>query len=141
MMVLKNIDNLDLDNTITCGQIFRFNKENDESYTIVLSDRIVNLKLVDNDLYIDSNNYDNLENVIRKYLDLDRNYIKIIENIRQMDNKLSSCLDCSKGLKMIKQEPIECIIEYIISANNSVRNITNSLNLISEKFGEIPISK
>ena len=79
MMVLKNIENLDLDNTITCGQIFRFNKETDESYTIVLSDRIVNLKLVDNDLYIDSNNYNDLENVIRKYLDLDRNYIKIIE--------------------------------------------------------------
>lgn len=141
MVVIKNIDNLDLENTITCGQIFRFVKELDGSFTVVLSDRVVNLKMIGNNLYVDSNKSENLEKVIRDYLDLDRDYISIIENIRSMDNKLSSCLDCSKGLKMIKQEPIECIIEYIISANNSVRNITNSLNLISKRYGEKVIFK
>ena len=135
MLIIKNVDNLDLDNTITCGQIFRFIKEEDNSYTVILSDRVVNLKIINKDLYVDSNREDDLESVIKKYLDLDRDYLSIIENIRSMDNKLSSCLDSSLGLKMIKQEPIECIIEYIISANNSVRNITNSLNLISERFG------
>ena len=136
MLVIKNVNNLDLDNTITCGQIFRFIKEEDNSYTVILSDRVVNLKIINKDLYVDSNREDDLESVIKKYLDLNRDYLSIIENIRSMDNKLSSCLDSSLGLKMIKQEPIECIIEYIISANNSVRNITNSLNLISERFGE-----
>ena len=136
MLIIKNVDNLDLDNTITCGQIFRFINEGDNSYTVILSDRVVNLKIIYNNLYIDSNKNDGLEEVIRKYLDLDRDYLSIIENIRSMDHKLSNCLDSSLGLKMIKQEPIECIIEYIISANNSVRNITNSLNLISKRFGD-----
>lgn len=136
MLVIKDIKNLDLDNTITCGQIFRFTKEEDNSFTIVISDRVINLKYDNNILFIYSNKEDNLECVIKEYLDLDRDYISIINNIKNMDYKLGKYLDDSMGLKMIKQDPLECIISYVISQNNSVRNIENSLNLISQKFGE-----
>lgn len=136
MITIKNINNLDLDNTITCGQIFRYKQEEDNSYTVILSDRVVNIKYENNTLFIDSNKLDNLENIIKEYLDLDRDYLNIIENIKKLDNNISECLENSIGLKMIKQDPLECVISYIISQNNSVRNIQNSLNLISEYFGE-----
>lgn len=136
MVVIDNINNLDLDNTICCGQIFRYEKLEDDSYIVILKDRVVKLKYVDNKLYIDSNNMDNIESVIREYLDLDRDYVNIIENIKKCDNVLGKYLDKSIGLKMIKQDPIECIVSYIISQNNSVRNIKNSLDLISYKFGD-----
>ena len=135
-MIKIECNDIDLDNTITCGQIFRFINEEDNSYTLVLSDRVVNIKQEENILYVNSNKLDNLEKVIREYLDLDRDYLNIINNLKQMDLKLSNSLDKSLGLKMIKQNPLECIISYVISQNNSVRNITNSLNLISEKYGE-----
>ena len=136
MITIKNINNLDLDNTITCGQIFRYEKELDNSYTIILTDRVVNIKYENNTLFINSNKLEHLEKIIKEYLDLDRDYISIIENIKKLDKKLEDCLNKSIGLKMIKQDPLECIISYIISQNNSVKNIQNSLNLISEKFGE-----
>ena len=136
MLKVKNIKNLDLENTITCGQIFRFIKEEDNSFTIVVSDRVINIKYDKDTLYVESNKEDNLEEVIKDYLDLDRNYISIINNIKSMDNNLGEYLDSSIGLKIIKQNPLECIISYVISQNNSVRNIQNSLNLISEKYGE-----
>lgn len=136
MVVIDDINNLDLDNTICCGQIFRYEKLEDNSYVVILKDRVVKLKYIDNKLYIDSNNMDNIENVIREYLDLDRDYISIIENIKECDDILGKYLDKSIGLKMIKQDPIECIVSYIISQNNSVRNIKNSLDLISYKFGD-----
>ena len=136
MVVINNINNLDLDNTICCGQIFRYEKLEDDSYIVILKDRVVKLKYIDNKLYIDSNNMNNIENVIKEYLDLDRDYISIIENIKKCDDVLGKYLDKSIGLKMIKQDPIECIVSYIISQNNSVRNIKNSLDLISYKFGD-----
>ena len=136
MIEINNIYNLDLDNTITCGQIFRFIKEDDNSYTVILKDRVVNIKYDNDTLYVKSNKLDNLESVITEYLDLNRDYLNIINNIKKLDSKLSNSLDNSIGLKMIKQDPLECIISYIISQNNSVRNITNSLNLISEHYGE-----
>lgn len=136
MILINNINDLDLDNTICCGQIFRYEKLEDDSYIVILKDRVVKLKYVDNKLYIDSNNMNNIENVIREYLDLDRDYINIIENIKECDDILGKYLDKSIGLKMIKQDPVECIVSYIISQNNSVRNIKNSLDLISYKFGD-----
>lgn len=136
MLVINNINNLDLDNTICCGQIFRYEKLEDDSYIVILKDRVVKLKYIDNKLYIDSNNMNNIENVIREYLDLDRDYISIIENIKECDDVLGKYLYKSIGLKMIRQDPIECIVSYIISQNNSVRNIKNSLDLISYKFGD-----
>ncbi len=141
MKKIKYNGEFDLDNTITCGQIFRFNEELDGSYTIIITDRVINLKILDNILYVESNNEQNIEEIVRTFLDLDRDYNKIIEDIKKKDSKISKYLDESIGLKIIKQEPIECIIEYIISQNNSVRNIARSLNLLSEKYGEKVIFK
>ncbi|MBQ3020665.1 MAG: hypothetical protein IJD92_00390 [Bacilli bacterium] len=136
MIVIKNVKNMDLENTITCGQIFRFIKEIDNSFTVILCDRVVNLKYINGELYVDSNNEDNLEIVIRNYLDLDRDYLSIINDIKKIDSNLKPILNNSIGLKFIKQEPLECIVSYVISQNNSVRNIQNSLNLISFNYGE-----
>ena len=136
MIKIKLNNFLDLDNTITCGQIFRYNEEKDGSYTVIMSDRVVNIKQNGDYLLVDSNKLDNLENIIKEYLDLNRNYLEIINTIKKQDKKLSFCLDNSLGLKIIKQNPIECIISYVISQNNSVRNIANSLNLISKNYGE-----
>ena len=59
-----------------------------------------------------------------------------MNKIRVMDSTLAKYLDNSLGLKMIKQDKLECIISYIISQNNSVRNIQMSLNMLSEAYGE-----
>ena len=74
MIVINNINNFNLHDTVTCGQIFRFIVEEDNSYTIVLNDRVINIKQVYDQLFVKSNNEDNLELVVRKYFDLDRDY-------------------------------------------------------------------
>lgn len=136
MLVIDVENELDLENTLTCGQIFRYQQEIDNSFTVVISDRVINLKYDNYKLYVKSNKLDNLENVIREYLDLDRDYKSIMNKIRVMDSTLAKYLDNSLGLKMIKQDKLECIISYIISQNNSVRNIQMSLNMLSEAYGE-----
>ena len=77
MVRIENIKNFNLDDTVTCGQIFRYERESDGSYTIILSDRVVNVRYDMNTLYVESNNYDNIESVILKYFDLERDYSKI----------------------------------------------------------------
>lgn len=134
MLKIKT-DNFDLDNTITCGQIFRYVKENNNSYTIILNDRVVNIKKDNNELLIISSDYNNLENVIKDFFDLDRDYLSIQKEIINISGDMENIINNSKGLKVIHSFPLETIISFIISANNSVNNITNSVNLISEKYG------
>lgn len=131
-----DIKNFDLKNTVTCGQIFRYEEEIDGSYTIILSDRVINIKQKNNILYIDSNNMNNIKNVVIDYFDLDRDYEKINNKIISYSEEFIDIINLSTGFKMIHQSPFETIIEYIISANNSVPSIRNSLNLIANKYGK-----
>lgn len=141
MLEIKNIKNFNLDDTVTCGQIFRFEKENDNSYTIILKDRVINVKYKKDTLYIESDNYNNLEQIIIKYFDLDRNYDLINKIIIKNDKDITEIVNSCKGLKMINSYPFETSISYIISANNSVPSIKKSVDKISEKFGKKVVFK
>ena len=79
-MIKIKVNNFNLKDTVTCGQIFRFIEEND-SFIIILKDRVVKLKQENDNLYVTSNNEENLENVIKYYLDLNRDYEKINNKI------------------------------------------------------------
>jgi len=133
-MTIK-VNNLNLHDTITCGQIFRYEIEEDNSYTVILPDRVVNLKLDNNNLIIDSNDMDNIDNIITKYLDLNFDYDKLNKELINIDTDYKDIIDYCNGLKMINEPRFEVIISYILSANNGVPQIRNSLNLISEKYG------
>ena len=140
MIEIKNCD-INLHDTITCGQCFRFYEESDNSYTLILSDRVINVKQVNDSLFIESNNYDDLENIVKNYFDLNRNYDEINKKLLEIDNTIKDCIENSKGLKILNQEPFEMIISYIISQNNKVSRISNSINYISKKYGKKIIFK
>ena len=125
-----------LNDTVTCGQIFRFFKQDDGSFDIILKDRVINVFKVDNYLYVSSNNEEDLENIVKNYFDLDNDYGSINDFLMCCDKKLENAIEFSSGLTMIKQDPFITIIEYIISANNGVNQIANSLNLISKNYGK-----
>ena len=125
-----------LEDTITCGQIFRFFKMNDGSFDIILSDRVINVYQKDNYLYATSNCNDNLKTIIINYFDLDNDYNEINHYLLSQDKKLEDAINFSNGLMMIRQNACETIMEYIISANNSVPSIANSLNIIAKKYGK-----
>ena len=139
MLKIKN--NFDLKATITCGQIFRFILEDDGSYTVIIKDRVINLKEDNDYIIVESSKEDNLKEIIYDYFDLDRNYKIIEKNILKCDRKLEDALIFSRGLKMIHQDPFETIIAYIISQNNRVPSIANALNLISLNYGEKVVFK
>ena len=134
MFMLKIKNDFDLDSTITCGQIFRYEKKDNE-YIVILKDRVISLKEDKDFIIINSNNEENLKEIILDYFDLNRNYQKIQNDIIKKDPKIKDAINFSKGLKMIHQDPFETLIAYIISQNNRVPSIANSLNLIA-KYGK-----
>ena len=78
------------------------------------------------------------------YFDLDNDYKKIIEHIKEINIKqnyfnkdfIFNALEFGKGIRILKQEKIETIISFIFSANNNIKRFTKSLNLLRENFGE-----
>ena len=125
-----------LSDTVTCGQIFRFFKEDDGSFNIVIKDRVINVFMDGDFLCASSNDENDLESVIRNYFDLDNDYTLINDFLIKHDSKLKDAVLFSNGLTMIRQDPFETVMEYIISANNGVPQIANALNNIAQKYGK-----
>lgn len=125
-----------LNDTITCGQIFRFFPMEDGSFDVILDDRVINVYMEDNCLCVSSNNEEDLEKKVKNYFDLDNDYTLISDFLVEKDTKLKNAIDFSAGLMMIRQDPFETVIEYIISANNAVPQIANALNNIAKKYGK-----
>ena len=136
MIKIKLNKPFDLENTLTCGQIFRFYKQDNFSYDVILDDRVVNLSVDNNVLFVESNEEEDLENKIKKYLDLENDYSIIDNYLVSKDKNIKNAVEFSKGLNMINQSHFETFMEYIISANNSVTNIANAVNNISKKYGK-----
>ena len=135
-MIKINKKDINLYDTIFSGQTFRMTLENDNSITIVLFDRVVNIKEVGNYLIIDSNKMLNLKSFIIEYLDLNRNYNEINKYIISIDDNLKKEIQKCEGYKILKQNKFEMYITYIISQNNNVKRITSIVNKMSQKYGE-----
>lgn len=134
-MVKIKVNCLNLDETLDCGQCFRWEKE-EEKYIGVIKDRVVELKIQNNILLVESNKEENLENVIKEYLDLNVDYAKIENEISNIDNTIKKCVKESSGIHFLKQDKFETIISFIISANNNIPRIKKSIEKISTRYGE-----
>lgn len=134
-MIKIKKDNINLYDTLTCGQIFRYIIK-DNTYILFLSDRVV--KLIEEDDYIKvySSNEFNLEPILLNYLGININYKSINNEILKNNKELSNIIEECNGFKIMNTPKLETIISYMLSANNNVRNIEKSVNLLCTKYGE-----
>ena len=133
-MVLE-VENFNLKDTVTCGQIFRFEELDDNSFDVILTDRVINIKQDGNKLYIKSSDMNNLEDVIKNYFDLNFDYEKVNKELL-LDKDLEDIVNNSVGLKIINEPRFEVIVSYIISSNNRVSQIKKALDNISKTYGK-----
>ena len=134
-MKIKKRD-INLYDTLFSGQCFRMFLEEDSSFTIVIKDRVINIKEEGDFLVIDSDKLENLENVVIEYLDLNRDYDFINKELSKRSNLIKNNLNLINGYKILKQDPFEMYISYIISQNNKVSKIQSSIDIICKKFGK-----
>lgn len=130
------VSDINLYDTLFSGQCFRMGLESDGSYTIILSDRVVNIKEEKRYLEVDSNKLDDLELVIRKYFDLERDYDLLIKRLIDKNDLFLDNLDNIKGYKILSQDKFEMFITYIISQNNNVKRIMGSVDKLSKMYGK-----
>ena len=131
-----NVECFNLKATLECGQCFRWKCTKENEYVGVISDRVVKVRQEKNKLYFISNNMENLENVVRHYFDLDKDYLAIEKEIVKIDKHVKEAVKNSSGIRHLNQAFFECLISYIISANNNIPRISKSVNAISKEYGK-----
>ena len=72
---------------------------------------------------------------VRAYFRLDQDIAPVHDKLRQ-DDKLRALVDRYEGMRILRQDPWECLVAYICSQNNSIERITEILNRLADCYGE-----
>ena len=70
----------------------------------------------------------------KKFFREDDDYQKILKNITK-DKIVKEAVNCYPGLRVTRQNPFQCCISFIISANSNIPNIRMRLKKLCRKFG------
>ena len=135
--ILKNPKTFELKDIFECGQCFRWNEQEEESYTGIWKENVVNVKK-EGQNYVFSGicKNGNLEEEIYTYFDLDRDYEKIKEELSKKDTYMKTSIQYGKGIRILNQDLWETIISFIISANNNIPRIKGIIERLSKSYGK-----
>ncbi len=134
-VIIKDIDSFEPKHIFECGQCFRWEVEEDGSYTCVAYNRVINVKKDKNDVIFSNTNSEDFEKIWYNYFDLDRNYEKIKE-VLSKDPILKEAIKHGYGIRILKQDEWETLISFIISANNRISMIKKGIKTLSERYGD-----
>lgn len=123
------ISDFNLGKTLECGQFFRYEKL-DDLYLVSHRERLFKVRQ-EKDLLLFSGAS---EEFITDFFRLEDDYRAIVKSISK-DEFMREAIHESYGMRIIRQDPWECLISYICSANNNIPRIRKNLSMISERFG------
>ena len=133
---IKNIDSFELRDIFECGQCFRWDKEDDGSYTGVFKGNVLNVKKEKDNVIFKGMCNGNIKEIVEEYFDLNRDYAKIKRELAKIDENMRISIEYGKGIRILNQDLWETIISFIISANNNIPRIKGIIEKLSKKYGD-----
>ena len=133
--ILKNCKSFEPSHIFDCGQCFRWNKQNDGSYTGVFAQNVINVKKENSSIIFTGVCSGNIKEECIKYFDLDTNYEEIKRKLSSIDEYLKASIKYGEGIRILNQDLWETLISFIISANNNIPRIKGIIERLSKNYG------
>ena len=133
--ILENCDSFELEHIFECGQCFRWNKMQDNTYVGVIKNGVLKLKKENNKIIFKGMLDKDIKEIITFYFDLDRDYKKIKDTLSRLDDNLKESIKYGEGIRILNQDLWEMIISFIISANNNIPRIKGIIERLSKNYG------
>jgi len=133
---VTGISSFDLGQTLECGQCFRFIKDDENSYTIIAYGRVLHVAFDKDTFVLHPCTLEEFENIWMDYFDLNTDYEEIRERLSASDPVLKEAAAFAPGIRILNQEPWECMISFIISQNKNIPGIQQIIKNISERYGD-----
>ena len=134
--ILEDCKSFEPEHIFECGQCFRWNKQDDGSYTGIFKENVVNVKKENNRIIFKGICKENIKEECIDYFDLDTDYDNIKNKLSNVDDYLKTSIKYGEGIRILNQDLWETLISFIISANNNIPRIKGIIERISKKYGK-----
>ncbi len=134
-MIIEVPQPLDLESTLLSGQAFRWRKSGDW-YRGVVFGNVVKLRTSGDDLEVLSapDDEQSLEPVIRDYFGFGADLGEVYSSFGG-DARIQEAIARYRGMRILQQDPWECLISFICSSNSNIGRITRNIHDMSVAFG------
>lgn len=138
-VILKQPD-FDLDETLDCGQAFRWTKTAGGEYTGAFFNMPLRIRCLDRSdgvFELENTTERDLLEVWSEYFDLDTDYGELKRRYSE-DETLSKACAFAGGIRILKQDAWEALSSFIISQNNNIPRIKGIIGRLCEHYGGYP---
>ncbi len=119
-----------LDATLSCGQVFRWERAPDGWWYGVVGSRAMKIRQEGRKLCFAGVSAE----FIRSYFSLDTDLAAILDSI-DADPFIHACIAQNRGLRLVRQPPWECTVSYICATNSNIPTIRRRIAAIAKTFG------
>lgn len=136
--IIVSEKDFDLDETLDCGQAFRWKKV-DSEYQCTYTGRFLNdaLKISQTKkgefIFHNTSEADFLGKWV-DYFDFETDYSELKKSFSE-DETLAKACEFAGGIRLLKQNSWECLISFIISQNNNIPRIKGIIDRLCENYG------
>ncbi len=135
-VIVSGVEDMSLRDTLCCGQSFRWRETEENVFRGTACFRTVTLYFKDKDLYIEGATKEDFENFWKDYFDFDLDYVGLRKELSLKHPVLCEAARFAPGIHILRQEPFEALISFIISQNNNIKRIEGIVDRLCENFGE-----
>ncbi len=136
IIIAETQGDMSLRDTLKCGQSFRWREGEDGSFTGTAFGKTVRVLVKGNELIIENSTKEDFENIWKDYFDLDFDYVALKEELGHKHPVLCEAARFAPGIHILRQEPFEALISFIISQNNNIKRIEGIVDRLCEAFGD-----
>ena len=137
---IKQPFNLEL--SLMMGQAFRWRELGDGWFSGVIGENLIHIRQTNDGVEYRVGGADGEraatnvdDDMVRRYFREDDDIAAIYVDICR-DPKVATIVAEFPGLRILRQDPWECMVSFICSANNSVEGISKNIETLSEEFGK-----
>lgn len=128
-------DDFNLQKIANSGQCFRVKEFRDGSFRFITGDHVLYIKEVSPQTFEISCSKGIWNRVWATYFDLTRSYNQIRQSIPVTDTYMQYAATYGAGIRILRQEPWEALVTFIISQRKSIPAIRTSIELLATKYG------
>jgi len=132
--IIFRVRNYDLAATLNSGQVFRWQQTGD-SWTGVVGKNFARLTQTEGGILAEtSTGLDDL-NWLREFLQIETDLAAVLKTFPD-DEPMRAAVAACPGLRLLKQDPWECLASFILSSTKQIVQIRQIITLLCERFGE-----
>ena len=129
----------DLDATLASGQVFGWER-GEHSWTGVVRGRWVELTKKSDAIHVHTGSHQTDWTWLTNFLQTEMNLAEVIATFPPDDESLRAAVQSCHGLRLLRQEPWECLASFILSSTKQIVQIQQIVQLLCARFGEaVPV--